>query len=62
MGKITEVVQIFGLFFKRKKLLINFVKNGLGYVLGDFFTNSPGHPGSGCCTDGGTDARAKKGY
>jgi hypothetical protein len=28
-------------FFPRKKLGINFVKNGLG----DFFTNSSGHPG-----------------
>jgi hypothetical protein len=24
---------------------LNFTKNGLGYVLGDFFTNSSGHPG-----------------
>jgi hypothetical protein len=23
------------------------IKNGLGYILGDFFTNSSGHPGSG---------------
>jgi hypothetical protein len=26
-------------------LCINFDKNGLGYILDDFFTNSSGHPG-----------------
>jgi hypothetical protein len=35
-----------GYFFQTKvKLLLNFDKqNWLGYVLGDFFTNSSGHP------------------
>jgi hypothetical protein len=33
--------QIFGHFFHK-----NMTKNGLGYFLGDFFTNSSGHPGS----------------
>jgi hypothetical protein len=31
-------------FFHGKKLCINFDKNGLGYILGDFFTSSSGHP------------------
>jgi hypothetical protein len=30
-------------------LCINFHKNALGYILGDFFTNSFGHPA--CSTD-----------
>jgi hypothetical protein len=25
-------------------LIINFVQNGLGYILGDFFANTSGHP------------------
>jgi hypothetical protein len=41
--KITEVAQFLDYFFSRKKLCINFDKNGLGYILGDFFTNSSGH-------------------
>jgi hypothetical protein len=28
------------------KLCIDYEKNGLGYILGDFFTTSSGHPGS----------------
>jgi hypothetical protein len=41
----TEVSQIFGLnFFLGKVLCLNFAKNVLGYILGDFFTNSSGHP------------------
>jgi hypothetical protein len=35
----------FLLLFPPKYILcINFDKNGLGYILGDFFTNSSGHP------------------
>jgi hypothetical protein len=37
--------KIWTTFFPRKKLCINFDKSGLGYILGDFFTNSSGHPG-----------------
>jgi hypothetical protein len=40
--KITEVGQIFALFFTR--LCFNFDKNVFGYILGDFFQNSSGHP------------------
>jgi hypothetical protein len=31
-------------FFPRLRLCINFDKNGLGYILGDFITSSSGHP------------------
>jgi hypothetical protein len=30
-------------FFPRSKLCINFGKNGLGYILGNFFSDSSGH-------------------
>jgi hypothetical protein len=40
--KLTEVGQ---LIFPRYKLTIDLNKNGLGYILGDFFTNSSGHTG-----------------
>jgi hypothetical protein len=39
-----------GLLFR--KVCFNFDKNGLGYSLGDFFTNSFGHPSRELCTDG----------
>jgi hypothetical protein len=41
--------QIFWRFFiPRKKVCINFgTKNGVGNILGEFFTNSSGHPGQG---------------
>jgi hypothetical protein len=43
--KITERDQVFGTFFPQKNKCIRFDrKNGLGYSLGDFFTNSSGHP------------------
>jgi hypothetical protein len=32
-------------FFPMYKIYISFDKNGLGYILGDFFTNSSGHTG-----------------
>jgi hypothetical protein len=42
--KITEGAHIFGYFFPRIRLSINFDKNGLGYTLGHFFENASGHP------------------
>jgi hypothetical protein len=35
--KITEVAQIFVILFRRLKCCINLDKNGLGYILKDFF-------------------------
>jgi hypothetical protein len=35
------VARLFGHFFHKK-----FDKNGLGHILGEFFRNSSGHPGS----------------
>jgi hypothetical protein len=38
---------MFGLLFPMYQLFMYvfiFTKNGLGYILGDFFTNSSGHP------------------
>jgi hypothetical protein len=32
------------LFSSKKALLLNLEKNRLGHILGDFFTNSSGHP------------------
>jgi hypothetical protein len=53
------LIVYFGLFFEifkssthfvplipRLRLYINIDKNGLGYILDDFFTNSSGHPAS----------------
>jgi hypothetical protein len=46
--KITEVVHIFQLLFSTVKWYeLILTKHGLGYVLGDFFTNSSGHPAGG---------------
>jgi hypothetical protein len=43
--KITEVVQILGLFFSGETdVCIRFDKNGFGYILCDFFTNSSDDP------------------
>jgi hypothetical protein len=42
--KITLVSHYIGRFLTRKKLCIDFDRNGLGYILGDFCTNSSGHP------------------
>jgi hypothetical protein len=44
--KLKEAAQIFGLLFSHgeKYVCNNFDKNGLGYMLGDFLTNSSGHP------------------
>jgi hypothetical protein len=43
--KITEAVQNFGLTFLRGTFDVLFLsKSGLGYILGDFFTNSSCRP------------------
>jgi hypothetical protein len=42
--KITEEARILGLLFSKVKVMYYFGQNGLGNVLGDFFTNSSGHP------------------
>jgi hypothetical protein len=40
----VEMAHFSGLHFPRLKFCINFDINVLGYVLGDFFANSSGHP------------------
>jgi hypothetical protein len=43
--KITEIASIFDVIFSGLGLCINFVKKmSWGNILGDFFTNSSGHP------------------
>jgi hypothetical protein len=37
-------------FFRGNSYELFFTKNGLGYILGDFFTNASGHPGLYICT------------
>jgi hypothetical protein len=44
-SKITQLAQISGLLFSTVKIINFDKKNGPGYILGDFFTNSSGHPG-----------------
>jgi hypothetical protein len=47
LGIFVKITEIFGLLFSRgKSCLLIFTKNGLGYILGDFFTNASGHPAS----------------
>jgi hypothetical protein len=41
----TEVAQIFGYFFLGKSNALVLTFNGLGYLLGNFFTNSSGRTG-----------------
>jgi hypothetical protein len=41
--KITEIAHILGLLFPRLGFCKNLAKNGLCYILGDFFANSFGH-------------------
>jgi hypothetical protein len=50
---ITEVAQIFGLLlFQTDQLCMYlFRQNVLGYILGDFFINSAGHPVSNTLYD-----------
>jgi hypothetical protein len=45
-SKITKEAQILLLLFSTVKVSIGFHKKGLGLSLGDFFTNTSGHPGS----------------
>jgi hypothetical protein len=42
--KLHKKTKCWGNFRPRKKLWINFDKNGLGYILGGFFADSSGHP------------------
>jgi hypothetical protein len=42
-GKLHEN-NILGYFFQRLRLCINTCRNGLGFILGEFVTNSSGHP------------------
>jgi hypothetical protein len=42
--KLHKKTKCWGNFSPRKKLCINFDNNGLGYILGGFFTDSSGHP------------------
>jgi hypothetical protein len=43
--KSTEEALLFGLLFSRSESYASiFTEHGLGHVLGDFFTNSSGHP------------------
>jgi hypothetical protein len=42
---VKEKHPFFDNFIPRLSLCINRDKNGLGYILGDFFTNLSGHPG-----------------
>jgi hypothetical protein len=45
--KITEAAQIIGQICPWEKLCSKFSqKNGLGHVLGEFFTNASGHTGT----------------
>jgi hypothetical protein len=42
---MTEIAQIIGLHFSTVKVFYWFSqKNGLGYIVSDFFTNASGHP------------------
>jgi hypothetical protein len=47
-SKITEVAHIDGPLFSTIKVTYALIltKKGLGYILGDFLTNSSGHPGA----------------
>jgi hypothetical protein len=43
--KNTEEALLFGLLFSRSEsYALIFTEHGLGHVLGNFFTNSSGHP------------------
>jgi hypothetical protein len=46
LRKIAEVVHIFELlqFYEVKNYALILTKNGSGYILGDFFKKSSGHP------------------
>jgi hypothetical protein len=42
--KLKKVDDIFRLLLPTIGYALSLQKNGLGYILGDFFTNSSGHP------------------
>jgi hypothetical protein len=42
--KLLKYPKLEGYFFYGKNYAQNSTKNGLGYTLGDFVTNTPGHP------------------
>jgi hypothetical protein len=44
--KITKIAHYFGSFFNEKSYVLILRKSELGYILGDFFTNSSGHSAS----------------
>jgi hypothetical protein len=44
LNKITWAAQNLGGFFPGKSCVLVLTKIGLGYILGDFYTNSSGHP------------------
>jgi hypothetical protein len=39
-----EVAQILGLLFSTVRVMFQYLRKNLGYILGNFFTNSSGHP------------------
>jgi hypothetical protein len=45
--QIKEIAYIdyWATYFHGKSYVFVLAKNGLGYILGDFFTNASGHPG-----------------
>jgi hypothetical protein len=43
--KRTEAAHILRRFFHGKRTALILTMNGLGYILGDFFSNSSGRPG-----------------
>jgi hypothetical protein len=42
--KITQKPKFVDYFFQRKSYMLIMLKNVFGYILGDFFTTSSGHP------------------
>jgi hypothetical protein len=44
-GQIQKLPKFSGYFFHGKRCVLILTKNGFGHVLGDFLTNSSGHPG-----------------
>jgi hypothetical protein len=47
--KMTEVAQTVGHFIQLLSSCIHFDKNGSGYILGEFLTNSSGRPKTHFC-------------
>jgi hypothetical protein len=48
LGSVANYIQnwptVLGYFFHGKSVALILAEYGLGYILGDFFTNSSGHP------------------